>query len=361
MLNAEIAKTFRSGVQVRASLHIPPGPSVTVLFGASGAGKTTLLRCIAGLEQLTAGKIVFSGDVWADAAKRTHVPTQKRPIGFLFQDYALFPHLSVRDNIGFGIRHLAPGKRSDHIRTTAANLKIEDLLARQPDELSGGQQQRVALARVLVREPQLLLLDEPLSALDGVARDHVRSELARLLRRLAIPAIIVTHDWVDALSLGDRLHVMSRGVVLQEGAPGEVFAKPRHAEVASAVGMENLIVGRVRERNADVVKLQVGTAELYAAEPHDDHSEYFVCIRGENVTLETGRAGQSSARNNLRGRVKEISPTGSLMKVIVDVGFEMVALVTHQAVTDMQLSAGVEVFAVFKASAVHLIPRAVRR
>jgi molybdate transport system ATP-binding protein len=359
LLNAEIAKTFKSGVQVRASLHLPPGPSVTVLFGASGAGKTTLLRCIAGLEQLTAGKIVFSGDVWADAAKRRHVPTQKRPIGFLFQDYALFPHLNVRSNIGFGIHHLSPAVRSDHIRTTAANLKIDDLLERQPTELSGGQQQRVALARVLVREPELLLLDEPLSALDGVARDHVRSELARLLRRLQIPAIIVTHDWVDALILGDRLHVMSRGAVLQEGTPQEVFAKPQHTEVASAVGMENLLAGHVHERIADVLKLQVGTAELYAADPQGNHTDYFVCIRGENVTLETGHAGQSSARNNLRGRVKEISPTGSLMKIVVDVGFDIVALVTHQAMTDMKLFPGVEVSAVFKASAVHLIPREV--
>jgi molybdate transport system ATP-binding protein len=357
LLNAEITKTFKSGVQVRASLFVPPGPSVTVLFGASGAGKTTLLRCIAGLEQLTKGKIVFSGDVWADVAHHRHVPTQKRPIGYLFQDYALFPHLNVRNNIGFGIHHLASGKRNDRIKTTAANLQIEDLLERQPNELSGGQQQRVALARVLVREPELLLLDEPLSALDGAARDHVRSELARLLRRLQIPAIIVTHDWVDALSLGDRLHVMSHGVILQEGTPQEVFAKPQHAEVASAVGMENLVVGQVHERSADVVKLQVGSAELYAVEPHGEHTEYFVCIRGENVTLETGRAGQSSARNNLRGTVKEISPTGSLMKVVVDVGFEIVALVTRQAVMDMGLCPGGEVFVAFKASAVHLIPR----
>jgi len=358
LLNAEIAKTFKSGVQVKASLHLPPGPSVTVLFGPSGAGKTTLLRCIAGLDRLTTGRIVFSGQVWADVAHRRHMPTQKRPIGYLFQDYALFPHLNVRENIGFGIHHLAPGMRSERIKTTAANLQIEELLERQPHELSGGQQQRVALARALVREPGLLLLDEPLSALDGVARDHVRSELARLLRRLQIPAIIVTHDWVDALSLGDRLHVMSRGEVLQEGIPQEVFAKPQHAEVASAVGMENLVVGCVTERGADVVKLQVGNAELYAVDPQGEHTDYFVCIRGENVTLETGRAGQSSARNNLRGTVKEISPTGSLMKVVVDVGFEMVALVTRQAVADLGLVQGASVFAAFKASAVHLIPRA---
>ena len=359
MLNAVIARTYKSGVRVQATLHLPPGPSVTVLFGPSGAGKTTLLRCIAGLERLTSGRIVFSGEVWADVVQRRHVPTQKRRIGYLFQDYALFPHLNVSDNIAFGIHHLASDKRNDRVQTTAANLQIEDLLDRLPSELSGGQQQRVALARALVREPELLLLDEPLSALDGAARDHVRSELARLLRRLQIPAIIVTHDWVDALSLGDRLHVMSHGVVLQEGTPQEVFSMPRHAEVASAVGMENLLTGRVRERTSDVLALEVGRAELHAVDPQDGNTEYFVCIRGENVTLETGRAGQSSARNNLRGTVKEISHTGSLMKVVVDVGFDLVALVTRQAATDMGLVHGVEVFAAFKASAVHLIPRTV--
>jgi molybdopterin-binding protein len=123
--------------------------------------------------------------------------------------------------------------------------------------------------------------------------------------------------------------------------------------------MENLVVGHVLERTADILKLQVGTAELHAADPHGNHTDYFVCIRGENVTLETDRTGQSSARNNLRGRVQEISPTGSLMKVVIDVGFEIVALVTQQAITDMQLLPGEEVFAVFKASAVHLIPRSV--
>jgi molybdate transport system ATP-binding protein len=358
LLNAEIAKTFKSGVEVKASLHLPSGPSVTVLFGQSGAGKTTLLRCIAGLEQMTAGRIVFKDQVWADVAQHRHIPTQKRPIGYLFQDYALFPNLNVRDNIGFGIHQLAPRARQERVLQTATSLQVEDLLDRHPNELSGGEQQRVALARVLVREPELLLLDEPLSALDGVARDHVRSELARLLRRLRIPAILVTHDWVDALSLGDRLHVMHRGVVLQEGTPQEVFAKPQHEEVASAVGMENLVAGRVKERANDVIALEVGRAELYAVDPKDGHEEYFVCIRGENVTLETGRDGLSSARNHLQGTVAEIVPVGTLMKVVVDAGFEVAALVTRQAISDMGLLTGTEVFVAFKASAVHLIPRA---
>jgi molybdate transport system ATP-binding protein len=352
-------KTFRSGVQVKASLQLASGPSVTVLFGPSGAGKTTLLRCIAGLDSLTAGRIVFKDQVWADAARRHHLPTQKRPIGFLFQDYALFPNLSVRDNIGFGIQYLSGELRASRIRQTASNLQVDDLLDRGPHQLSGGQQQRVALARVLVREPELLLLDEPLSALDGAARDHVRSELARLLRRLQIPAILVTHDWVDALSLGDRLHVMSRGAVLQQGTPEEVFARPRHPEVASAVGMENLVAGRVTARTGDVVTIRVASAELVAADPRDGLTEYFVCIRGENVTLETERPGISSARNHLHGSIVEIAPAGSLMKVVVDIGFEVTALVTRQAVLDMGLVPGSAVFVAFKASAVHLIPKSV--
>jgi molybdopterin-binding protein len=150
---------------------------------------------------------------------------------------------------------------------------------------------------------------------------------------------------------------MNRGEILQEGTPQEVFAKPQHADVASAVGMENLVVGRAKARASDVVSLQVGNAELYAVDPKDGYAEYFVCIRGENVTLESGRAGQSSARNHLRGAVVEISPAGSLLNVVVDIGFEVAALVTRQAVLDMGLANGKEVFVAFKASAVHLIPR----
>jgi len=158
------------------------------------------------------------------------------------------------------------------------------------------------------------------------------------------------------LSLGDQLLVMSRGTVLQKGAPQDVFTKPQHEDVASAVGMENLLTGRVKER-VDVVVLEVGRAELHAVDPMDGYSEYFVCIRGENVTLESGRAGLSSARNRLQGTVVETLPVGSLIKVIVNVGFDLAALVTRQACADMALERGAEVMASFKASAVHLIPK----
>ena len=361
MLVADIAKTFPNGAHVTASIRVESASSVTVLFGPSGAGKTAILRCIAGLEQISAGKIVFKDQVWSDASQGRHMPPQDRRIGYLFQDYALFTHLTAHDNIGFGIRRLPEKQRNDRIARAAASLQVAGLLDRWPRELSGGQQQRVALARALVREPQLLLLDEPLSALDAATRDHVRGELARLLPRLGIPAILVTHDWVDALSLGDQLIVVNNGAVLQTGTPQEVFSKPQHPEVASAVGMETMAAGHVKERRGDIVILNVGTAELSAVDPQDAQSEYFVCIRGENITLETGQAGQSSARNHLRGIVMGVSPAGSLLKVTVDAGFEIVALVTRQAVADMALRPGAAVFAVFKASAVHLIPRAEKR
>jgi molybdate transport system ATP-binding protein len=346
LLIADIDKRFDGGPQVQASLRIPPGASITILFGPSGAGKTTVLRCIAGLEKLTAGRIVFDGQDW------TNLAPQKRPLGYLFQEYALFPHLRVRDNIRYGVK-----RQSDVVDRVAAKLKVHDLLDRWPSELSGGQQQRVALARVLAREPRMLLLDEPLSALDAATRDHVRSELAHLLRSLGIPAIVVTHDWVDALTLGDQMLVMSGGRVLQTGPPQEVFTRPQHREVAAAVGVETVVAGRVKRREGGVVVLQVGSGQLAAADPGGDDVDFYVCVRGEDVTLEKGRAELSSARNHLSGIVMDVAPAGVLTKVVVDAGFELVALVTRQAVEDLELIKGSNIFAVFKASAVHLIPK----
>jgi molybdate transport system ATP-binding protein len=346
LLIADIARQFEGGPHIEASIRIEDAASVTILFGPSGAGKTTVLRCIAGLEHLTSGRIVFDGAEW------TKIPPQKRSVGYLFQDYALFPHLRVRDNIGYGVKH-SPGV----VEQIASVLKVGELLDRWPSELSGGQQQRVALARALARKPRLLLLDEPLSALDAATRETVRSELAQILRNLAIPTIAVTHDWVDALTLGDQMIVMSGGRMLQTGPPQDVFTRPQHPEVAAAVGVETLVAGRVQRRDAGIALMQVGSANLMAANPGGDGLDFYVCIRGEDVTLEKGRAEQSSARNHLRGCVADILPAGILTKVVIDVGFELIALVTRQAIADLRLEKGSEVFAVFKASAVHLIPK----
>ncbi|HUS11020.1 MAG TPA: ABC transporter ATP-binding protein [Pyrinomonadaceae bacterium] len=345
LLIADIDKKFERGARVQVSLRIPDAASVMILFGPSGAGKTTVLRCVAGLEKLTSGKILF------DDRDITDIPPQRRPFGYLFQDYALFPHLRVRANICYGL------KDRGSIQRIAEMLKVADLLERWPSELSGGQQQRVALARVLVREPRLLLLDEPLSALDAATRDHVRGELARLLRAIGVPAIVVTHDWVDALSLGDQMIVMSGGRALQTGAPHEVFTRPADRDVAAVVGIDTVVAGRVNRREAGLLFMQAGAASLAAADPANGFEDYYICIRAEDVTIERGQAEQSSARNHLRGTIVDIVPSGVLMKVAINVGFELIALVTRQALGDLHLSKGVEVVAAFKASAVHLIPK----
>jgi molybdate transport system ATP-binding protein len=347
LLIADIVRQFERGPRIEASLRIADSASITILFGPSGAGKTTVLRCIAGLERIDSGRVEFDGTDW------THVPPQKRPVGYLFQDYALFPHLRVRENIGYSLKR-SPAA----IEQIAATLQVDGLLDRWPDELSGGQQQRVALARALARKPRLLLLDEPLSALDAATREHVRSELLQTLRKLGIPAIVVTHDWVDALTLGDRMVVMSGGRVLQTGSPQDVLTRPQHTEVAAAAGVDTVVPGRIQRRDGGIAMLQVGSAVLASADTPVDASDFYVCIRGEDVTLEKGRAEQSSARNHLQGHVCDVVPAGVLTKVVMDVGFELVALVTRQAIADLGIVTGSEVFAVFKASAVHLIPKA---
>jgi len=348
-LIADIRKAFDAGFTVEADLRIRGEAPIVVLFGPSGAGKTTVLRCIAGLESMIGGHVTFNGQSW------NGVPPQKRPVGYVFQDYALFPHLDVESNIAFGLRRLSPAERRQRIDRIAAVTHVQDLLRSKPGQLSGGQQQRVALARALAREPKLLLMDEPFSALDAATRDTVRVEIVHLLKTLRIPTIVVTHDWVDALSLGQEMVVMHRGRVLQTGPPHDVLTRPQHREVASIVGVETVVTGRTKSRTHGVVLLQVGDAEVFAAEK--EGTEFHVCIRGEDVTLEKGRAEQSSARNHMKGTVRDVSAAGILMKVVVDVGFDLIALVTRQAVEDLSLSRGMDVYAVFKASAVHLIPK----
>lgn len=348
-LIADIRKSFDSRFRLEVEVRLRGEAPTVILFGTSGAGKTTVLRCIAGLESLDGGRILVDGQDW------THVPPQNRSVGYVFQEYALFPHLDVQANIEYGIKRLDSAGRRKRVDGALQMLEIADLRKHKPSELSGGQQQRVALARAIVREPKLLLLDEPFAALDISTRDRVRTEMVRLVRQLRIPAIVVTHDWVDALALGDEMVVMSRGRVLQTGTPQQVLTRPEHREVASVVGVETVVTGRVKSRSSGVMVLKVGSAELFAADVEGE--DFHVCIRGEDVTLEKGRAELSSARNHLKGIVREISAAGILVKVAVDVGFDLVALVTRQAVEDLALAPHSPIHAVFKASAVHLIPK----
>ena len=358
-LFADVDKAYPHGPRIRAKFIVPIEQGhVTILFGLSGSGKTTVLRCLAGLEPLTSGRIVFNGEVWADAESGLMVPPQRRAVGYVFQEYALFPHLTVAQNIGYGVAGGSKTERRGRIEELIQLMQLTEIEARRPQELSGGQQQRVALARALARTPQLLLLDEPLSALDLPTRIRLRTELRTLLHKVGIPAILITHDWSEALYLGDSVVVMAEGGVLQTGSPLEVFARPTRPEVASLVGVDNLIPGDVVRREAGLADVRMDEQTVVAFDPgNDDFAACYVCIRGENVALERDPASSSSARNHLIGHVIEIQPSGQLDRVVLDVGFRLVALLTPLAVKELELAEGEQVTATIKATAIHLIPR----
>jgi molybdate transport system ATP-binding protein len=200
-------------------------------------------------------------------------------------------------------------------------------------------------------------LDEPLSALDAPTREQVRGELRNVLRSQGTPSVCVTHDWVDTLCLADEVTVVAGGRILQTGSPDEVFSRPANAEVAAIVGVETVIGGRVSERANGLIELDVGSARLWALDMGGSAAEFFVSIRAEDVTLETCTAPSSSARNHLVGHVTEVLPAGAVARIVVHCGFRLTALVTRQAVQDLQLRPGCLVTATVKASAVHLIPR----
>ena len=219
------------------------GKEIVVLFGPSGAGKSMTFQAIAGLTPLNEGKISVEGKLFHDSGKGVNLPPQKREVGYLFQHYALFPHMNARQNILYG--HSDPESASEELMEMVALFHLEGLEMRYPGELSGGQKQRVALARALMRKPKILLLDEPLSAIDLSVRKTIRSELKALQRRLSIPMIVVTHDLGEALTMADRLIVYDRGRVIQAGPPMEVVEHPADEMVAELVGSIRLDAARL--------------------------------------------------------------------------------------------------------------------
>ncbi len=242
-----LTKRFGGKVPTKAidnlELEIEPGEFL-VLLGPSGCGKTTTLRCIAGLEAADEGRIAFGDHTVFDAERAINVAPNKRNLGMVFQSYALWPHMSVRKNIGYPLRARRTPRdtASQWIEEAAALVDCSELLDRYPSQLSGGQQQRVALSRGLVARPDLVLLDEPLSNLDARLRDRVRSEIHELHRRLGFTAVYVTHDQAEALALGDRLAIMRAGSIEQLGTPEQIFEEPATEYVAGFIGMENRIM-----------------------------------------------------------------------------------------------------------------------
>ncbi len=354
-LTARFTKRFPGGAIIRGDLSRPAnGPSVTVLFGPSGCGKTTVLRCLAGLEKPEEGSIQFAAETWFDARQGLCLAPQQRGIGFVFQDYALFPHLTVEGNIGYGLLH---AKRERRVREMLNHFDLVDVAHQRPRQLSGGQQQRVSLARALVRRPRLLLLDEPLSALDTALREELRGGLRRMLAECGIPVFLVTHDRAEALALGDELVVMSGGAMRQSGPVLEVFNRPANADVARIVRVETIQPGRVMSVSDGLATVAVGATQIIAVAPPGVTSDVFVCIRGEDVILQRGGELASSVRNRLAARVISVLPDSPLTRVELDAGFPLFAFITRPGCEDLNLRTGDPVTALIKAPAVHLIAR----
>jgi molybdate transport system ATP-binding protein len=234
----------RTPIPLAAEIACAPG-ELLALVGPSGSGKSTILRCIAGLHAAAGGFVHCKGETWFDGGAGINLPAQSRRIGFVFQNYALFPHLGALQNVAAALDHLPAGERDGRAHELLARVHLDGLEARRPHALSGGQQQRVAVARALARDPAVLLLDEPFSAVDQVTRRKLQRELARLRATLNIPMVLVTHDLDEARMLADRIAILHRGATLQSGAPEDVLSRPKNASVARLVQLTNLFEGTV--------------------------------------------------------------------------------------------------------------------
>lgn len=326
-----------------------------VVLGPTGSGKTVLLECIAGLNKIS------KGEIWVKEQNVTKLTPEEREVGYVPQDYALFPFLNVKENIEFGMKIKKQNKPEINKKLDEISdlLEIKNLLNRNPETLSGGEKQRVSLARALVIMPKLLLLDEPLSALDPKTREEIEEELKKIHAKTKTTTIHVTHNFDEAITLADRIGVMHEGRIVQVGTPEEIFRKPKTEFAAKFIGAENLfkgvstikdgiteisLIGPNNAENAEEIKIYSSTQKegnVRATIPPED-----ILISKERIV--------SSARNNLKGKIIEISVKGPLIKVIVDAGIKITALVTKRSFEELNLNINSEVYVSFKASVVHV-------
>lgn len=342
-----LSKDLGEFVLSDVSLDVHDGEYLTII-GPTGAGKTILLESLAGIYPPDAGTIVLNGrDI-------TRLPARDRNICMVYQDYMLFPHLTVEQNIGFGLKNRkVPADEIDaQVQEAASLFGIDHLLHRYPDTLSGGEQQRTAISRAIVMNPNLLLLDEPLSALDSQTRGKLRNELKRLHASYDTTVIHITHNFEEVFSLADRVAIMNEGQILQIGTPDELFRRPGCEFTARFVGVENLYSGRITGRDDGVSLIDVGGATLCSI-PGDQDGEVSVSIRPEDILI-SPESPVISARNKLPGVVTDVVDNGTLVRLCIDVGIPMVAVMTRQGFHEMEIGEGGPVWVAFKATSVHV-------
>jgi molybdate transport system ATP-binding protein len=359
-LTISLRKGFPGGLEIECgeTLHLGEARTI-VLFGPSASGKSTLLRCIAGLERPDAGRICMGGEVWLDLEQSIDRLPRERGIGYVTQESALFPHLNVRANVEFGLARMESGERERRCRKMIDAFRIDMILDRRIAGLSGGEKQRVALARTLAPRPRILLFDEPFSALDAPTRVSLRGELRELLQKDGIPSILVTHDRSEAMALADEILILCEGRVVQRGTAAEVFNFPATAEVAGLVGIETVLEAQCESRADGLLGFRTGEARLVgidvgAIEPGQDA---LLCIRAEDVVLTRAEDSTSSPRNRMPVRVIQMEPDGAMVRLTLDAGFPLKAMLTRQACAELGLEPGSRAWAAIKAPQIHIIPR----
>lgn len=317
-----------------------------VILGPTGAGKTVILEIISGMYKPD------EGEVWIGGYNVTFEYPERRHIGFVYQDYMLFPNLNVRENIIFSLKiNKTPVKIiNQKLKQITEMMSIGGLLNRHPSTLSGGEQQRVALARALIAEPRVLLLDEPLSALDPQSKELFQQELKNIHRKVKTTVIHITHDFNEAFLLADKVGIMHDGELIEVGSTNEIFQRPNSSFVAEFVGMENIYDGEVV---SDVEGTKVRIGQVCVSTVTNLKGKVHVAIRPEDIIITKERFA-SSARNMLNARIIGIIPQGAFVKLILDAGITMAVLVTKNSLDEMNLNVGQNILAVFKASAVHV-------
>lgn len=351
-------RTRLSSFTLDVSIEAVPG--ITIVFGASGSGKSTLLRSVAGLVQPDTGRIAIGPRVLFDSASHVHVAPQHRHVGLVFQHLALFPHLSARANLDFGLAHLSPDERRGRVDDIARRFHIDGLLDRRPAALSGGERQRVALARTLVTDPQVLLLDEPLAALDYATQTRIIDDLRAWNTARHIPILYVTHSHREAFALGERVVVLESGRVLASGTPHEVIDLPAHETIAQIAGFENLFTATVLARRAasGVMQCQLerGAAELEVPLGLADvGASVRIAVRAGDILLATEEPRGLSARNVLHGTLAGFTREGTTIVARVDAGERFIVHLTPGAVESLGLRPDMPVWLVLKTHSCRIV------
>ena len=362
-LSAHIKKRLSgAGREFTLEVDFALSPGVTILFGASGAGKTTLLDCLAGLTRPDSGHIAFANESWFDERLRINIPVRARGIGYVFQDLALFPHLSVEQNVQYGISRLDASERRARTDAVLESFRIAHMRGRKPGEISGGERQRVALARALVTDPRLLLLDEPLAGLDAPTKSKIVDDLRAWNSAHRIPILYVTHDREEVFALGEHVLALENGQIIAQGTPHEVMTAPRQELVAQLAGFENIFDATVIATHEDrgTMTCRLGDSDVELETPMvraEIGATLRVGVRAGDILLATIKPQGLSARNLLPGMLVSAEQRDVRVIAKVDCGVEMEVHLTLAARDSLDLKRGAEIWLVLKTHSCHLMAK----